>query len=115
MPTIEPVRRYVVIDDEILLFVSSGSRISEAMHFNVVSFEVDNLDDEGFGQHVVVVGQTAPAARGLLELVCGTAIDKDESIFVLRCELVKGQATTRTAAAQSKQNERVAVVSERQR
>jgi hypothetical protein len=95
LPTIEPVRRYVVLNDEILLFVSRDSRIREAMHFNVVCFEVDDLDHEGLGQHVVVVGQTMPAARSLIELVSGATVDRDASLFVLRCELIQGEATTR--------------------
>jgi hypothetical protein len=104
LPTIEPVRLYVMLNDEILLFVSNDPRITKAMHFNVVSFEVDDLDHEGLGQHVVVVGQTTPADRNLLELVSFTAIDRNDELFLLRCAIIQGQATMRAIVDETGQD-----------
>jgi hypothetical protein len=97
LPTIEPVRRYHVVGDEILLIVSGEARVEKAMCFNIVSFEVDDLDADGLGQHVVVVGRVVPASRYPFELVAGTVLNQDESLFVLRCELMRGRSSTNNA------------------
>ena len=93
LPTIEPVRCYHVIRDEILIHIPCDSRLKDALRFNIVSFQVDDLSDDGIGRSVVVVGRSSPAPSNVFGLVNDAIKRGEDALFVLRCELVTGRAS----------------------
>jgi len=92
LPTIEPVSRYHLFGDDLLLQVRRDSHIEVALSFNIVSFQVDDLNDDGFGHSVVVVGRVSPAPLNVLRLFSDAVTQEEEALFVLRCELIHGRA-----------------------
>lgn len=96
LPMIEPVRAYHVVRDEILIHVPSDSGLEEALRFDMVSFQVDDLRHDGTGQSVVVVGRASPAPASVYGFVDDAIKRGDEALFVLRCELIAGRSVETT-------------------
>ena len=92
LPTIEPVSRYHVLGNEILFHVRRDSRIEVALSFNLVSFQVDDLNNDGVGHSVVVVGRVSPAPVNVLGLVNDAITREEDALFMLRCDLIQGRA-----------------------
>ena len=97
LPVIEPVRGYHVVRDEILIHLPRDSRLENAVRFNMVSFQVDDLDDDDVGRSVVVVGRASPAPVSVYGFVDAAIKRGEEALFVLRCELITGRAVETTS------------------
>jgi hypothetical protein len=80
------------LGDEILFHVRRDSHIEVALSFNIGRFQVDDLNDDGIGHSVVVVGRVSPAPLNVLRLLSDALTREEEALFLLRCELIQGRA-----------------------